>query len=80
MKIIKRKTLVDLYRVTNKYWNTGDSDYLDSVIKLAKDIDDRLWCEIEQLGSFAVRKHKSIDTLIEALKLFGYEVKDECTI
>ena len=80
MKIIKRKVVEDLYRLTGKYWNTSDTDYLDTMIKLAKDIDDRLWCEIEQLGSFAVRKHKSIDTLIEALKLFGYEVKDECTI
>ena len=80
MKRYKRKTLQDLYRVTGKYWNTGDTDYLDTVIKLSKDIDDTFWCEIEQIAAMAVRKHKSIDTLIEALRLFGYEVEDECTI
>lgn len=76
MKRYKRKTLQDLYRVTGKYWNTGDTDYLDTVIKLSKDIDDKFWCEIEQIAAMAVRKHKSIDTLIEALKLFGYEVEE----
>lgn len=76
MKRYKRKTLQDLYRVTGKYWNTGDTDYLDTVFKLSKDIDNTFWCEIEQIACLAVKKHKSIDTLIEALKLFGYEVEE----
>lgn len=80
MKIIKRKTLVDLYRVTGKYWNTGDSDYLDTIIKLAKDIDDKLWSEIMSLADLAVRRKAGINTLIRTLTLFRYEVEDECTI
>lgn len=42
MKKYKRKIVEDLYRVTGKYWNTGDADYLDTITKLAKDIDDRI--------------------------------------
>ena len=80
MKIIKRKTVEDLYRVTGKYWNTSDTDYLDTVVNLSQRIDDRLWCEIEALADLAVRKHAGVNTLIDALKLFGYEVEDECTI
>lgn len=76
MKIIKRKIVEDLYRVTGKYWNTGDTDYLDTVIKLAQDIDNKLWCEIEQLAALAVRKKAGINTLIRALTLFGYEVEE----
>ena len=77
MKKYKRKTVEGLYRVTGKYWNTGDVDYLDTVHNLTKTIDDRLWCDIESLVDLAVRKHASINTLIEALTLFGYEVEEE---
>lgn len=77
MKKYKRKTLEDLYRVSGKYWRTGDTDYLDTVRKLAQTIDDRCWIEIEALAGFVVRKHASIDTLIEALRLFGYEMEEE---
>ena len=77
MKKYKRKTIEDLYRVTGKYWRTSDTDYLDIVHKLAKTIDDRLWCEIEALADFAVHKHTSVNTLVEALRLFGYEVEEE---
>lgn len=80
MKKYKRKTVEDLYRVTGKYWNTGDTDYLDTITKLAKDIDDKLWCEITSLADLAVRRKAGINTLIRALTLFGYEVEDECTI
>lgn len=79
MKTYKRKTIEDLYRVTGKYWNTGDRDYLDSMIRLSHIIDDRLWCEIELLAGLAVRKKAGVKTLIEALRLFGYEVEDEST-
>ena len=78
MKIYKRKTIEDLYRVTGKYWKTSDADYLDTITHLSQEIDDRLWCEISSLADFAVRKHAGINTLIRALTLFGYEVeKDE---
>ena len=80
MKKYKRKTVEDLYRVTGKYWNTGDVDYLDTIICLSKKIDDRLWSEIAFLAHLAVRKKAGVKTLIDALKLFGYEVEDECTI
>ena len=79
MKIIKRKMVEDLYRVTGKYWNTSDTDYLDTIICLSQKIDDRLWCEIESLAGLAVRKKAGVKTLIDALKLFGYEVEDEST-
>ena len=76
MKKYKRKTIEDLYRVTGKYWKTSDADYLDTVMKLAQTIDDRCWVEIEGLADFAVHKHASINTLVEALRLFGYEVEE----
>ena len=74
MKIIKRKVVEDLYRLTGKYWDTSDIDYLDTRINLAQKIDNRLWCEIESLADLAVRKKTGVNTLIEAMKLFGYEV------
>lgn len=77
MKKYKRKTVKNLYRVTGKYWNTGDTDYLDTCISLSKDIDDKLWCEIESLADFAVRRKAGINILIDAMKLFGYEVEEE---
>ena len=78
MKKYKRKTIEDLYRVTGKYWKTSDADYLDTITHLSQKIDDRLWCEISSLADFAVHKHASINTLVEALRLFGYEgEKDE---
>ena len=77
MKKYKRKTIEDLYRVTGKYWDTSDIDYLDTMIHLSQKIDDRLWCEIESLAYLAVRKKAGINTLIRALTLFGYEVEEE---
>ena len=77
MKKYKRKTIEDLYRVTGKYWRTGDTDYLDTMTRLSQTIDDRQWCEIEELVDLAVHKHVSINMLIEALRLFGYEVEEE---
>ena len=73
----KRKTIEDLYRVTGKYWNTGDTDYLDAVTKLSKTIDNRMWLEIQSFADLTVHKHASIDALIEALRLFGYEVEED---
>lgn len=79
MKKYKRDTVKNLYRVTGKYWNTGDTDYLETCISLSKDIDNKLWCEIESLATFTVRRKAGIDTLIAALNLLGYEVEDEST-
>ena len=77
MKKYKRKTIEDLYRVVGKYWNTGDTDYLKIAIKLSQDIDNRLWCEVESLAYFAVRRKAGINILIRALTLFGYEVEED---
>ena len=77
MKKYKRETIKDLYRIIGKYWNTSDTDYLNPAYNLAKTIDDRLWCEIESLADLAVLKKAGVNTLIEALKLFGYEVEEE---
>ena len=77
MKKYKRDTVKNLYRVTGKYWNTGDTDYLETCMSLSKKIDDKLWCEIESLAGFAVRRKAGVGTLIEALRLFGYEMEEE---
>jgi len=77
MKKYKREIVENLYRVTGKYWNTGDTDYIKTCTSLSKDIDDKLWFEIEALADFAVRRKAGINTLIRALTLFGYEVEEE---
>lgn len=73
----KRKDIEKMYSLIGKYWNTTDTDYLDLSMNIAHSIDKRLWCEIHSLVTFAVRKKAGISTLIDALKLFGYEVEDE---
>lgn len=77
MKKCKRKTIEDLYRVTEKYWKTGDADYLDTIVNLSKKIDDRLWSEIDSLVDLAEKRHAGVKTFIDALKLFGYEVEED---
>lgn len=74
----KRKDIEKMYSLIGKYWNTTDTDYLDLSMNIAHSIDKRLWCEIHSLVTFAVRKHKGVNVLIDALKLFGYEVEDDC--
>lgn len=74
MKKCNCKIIEKLYRVTEKYWSTSDTDYLDTMVHLSQTIDDRLWCEIESLAALAVRKNAGVKTLIDALKVFGYEV------
>ena len=71
------KTLRDLYRVDNKYWKTGDTDYLFARTKLAMDIDERFWSDVQSIVSIATRKHLPIKAVIAALKPLGILINDE---
>ena len=77
MKRYKLKTLRDMYRVINKFWKTSDTDYVDMSLSKSQQIDSRLWSEIHALVTLAVRTHKSVDTAVRALELFGYAVEEE---
>ena len=71
------KTLRDLYRVDNKYWRTGDTDYLPGRTILAMDIDKRFWSEVLGIVSVATRKHLPIKSVIASLKPLGILFDDE---
>ena len=71
------KTLRDLYRVDNKYWKTGDTDYLSARTKFAMEIDERFWSEVQGIVSVATRKHLPIKSVIAALKPLGILFSDE---
>lgn len=73
MKTYKLKTLRELYRVDNKYWKTGDVDILDKRLRLAQEIDSEYWSEIQAITALTTRNHKPFNTLVEALRLYGYE-------
>lgn len=76
-KIYSEKDLKDLYRIDNKYWKTGDVDFLPARFDLGKKIDEKFWTEICGIVSIATRKHLSIDTVVDALSLLGYEMEKE---
>lgn len=71
----KKQDLRELYRVDNKYWKTGDTDLLDKRINLAKSIDEKFWCEVASMTAVATRKHLPVQTLVNALKVLGFEME-----
>ena len=73
----KERTLRELYRVNGKYWKTGDTDLLDKVVLLAEKIDKRHWDRINAIVTLATQNHRPVQTVIDALALFGYEMEAE---
>ncbi len=77
MKTYDINDLKDLYRKTNKFWKTGDRDYLDGRNELAMNICDKHWNWIEDVVSFTIAKHLPIKTAVDVLELFGYKAEGE---
>lgn len=73
----KEKDLRELYRVDDKYWRTGDVDILDKRVDLARRVDQRFWSEVSGITSIVTRKHLPISTLVDALKVLGFEMKTD---
>jgi len=76
MKTYKESDLKEMYRLSNKYWKTGDTDFLPVRNKIASSIDDRYWSEITNIMNITVRKHLPLQTAADALALFGYKCID----
>ena len=75
MKTYKEENLRELYRVTNKYWRTGDTDLLSKKHELCMRIDGVHWAGIADTVSFATLLHKPFETVVDVLALFGYEME-----
>lgn len=76
MKTYKESDLQEMYRLSNKYWKTGDTDFLTVRNQIASNIDDRHWGEITSIMNITVRKHLPLQTAVDALALFGYKCID----
>jgi len=73
MKYYAYKQLDDIYRLRNKYWKTGDTDFLNPSYDIAKEIDSQFWDTILSIVDFTTRKHLPKQAVITALAIFGYE-------
>ena len=71
------KQIRELYRIDNKYWKTGDIDFAKLAIEAARVIDQKYWDCVKNIADFACRKHMPVQTVIDALALFGYECEEE---
>ena len=76
MKTYKESNLKEMYRLSNKFWKTGDTDLLPVRNQIASNIDDRYWAEITNIINITVRKHLPLQTAADALALFGYKCID----
>ena len=77
MKTYDMKNLRELYRVDNKYWKTGDTDLLEKRMALGEKIDPKYWDVINDITSIVTRKYLPVATLVEVLRLLGYEPEEE---
>lgn len=77
MDRISMKTLSELYRVSNKYWRTGDTDILPKEVEIARTVCDEYWSEIMDITRIVTRKHYPVKKLAEVLKVLGFDVEEE---
>ena len=80
MKTYKWDDLRELYRVSNKYWKTGDVDLVSRRNEVAQDVDGKYWVEISDLALFVARLHKPFNVLVEELKILGFEAKEQTKV
>lgn len=80
-KIIKYslKDLNTAYRADKKFWRTGDTDYLDAMTNACQSISEKHWLQIEDVISLANRTGHPIQTVIDVLKMFGFEPTEQET-
>lgn len=87
MKIVNKKSMDELIRISKKYWSTGDTDILPARIKLAEELSDQAfgndynWCSFSDLVNSAVKFNKSItnETIYMMFALAGISVDQEAT-
>lgn len=87
MKIVNKKSMDELIRISKKYWSTGDTDILPARIKFAEELSDQAfgndhnWCYILDLVNSAVKLNKSItnETIYMMFALAGITVDQEAT-
>jgi hypothetical protein len=87
MKIVNKKSMDELIRISKKYWRTGDTDLLPARIKLAEELsdqafgDDYNWYSFSDLVDGAVKLNKSItnETIYMMFALAGISVDKEAT-
>ena len=87
MKIVNKKSMDELIRISKKYWRTGDTDLLPARFKFAEELSDQAfgndhnWCYILDLVNSAVKFNKSItnETIYMMFALAGISVDQEAT-
>ena len=87
MKIVNKKSMDELIRISKKYWRTGDADILPACIKLANELSEQAfgngcnWCPFLDLVHSAVKFNKSItnQTIYMMFALVGISVDEEAT-
>lgn len=67
------------YRADKKFWSTGDADYLGSKTNACKSISEKYWLQIGNILSLANRIGYPIQTVIDVLKMFGFEPEEQET-
>ena len=73
----KIKDLKELYRLERKYWSTGDVDVLPATSIASKKIDPRNFGFASDLAKITYYRGGTFQTLVDALKVFGYEPEEE---
>lgn len=76
--IIDRTTFMGLIKVTRKYWNAADTDYLDRKINLCYELEAQTgvkWHIISDLSDAIARLNVPDDKVDQILNLFGFKVE-----
>lgn len=73
------KDLKEVYRIERKYWSTGDVDVLPAISNASKKIDPMNTNIANDLAKITYFRGGTFQTLVDALKLFGYEPEEEET-
>lgn len=74
---IDRVTFMGLIKVTRKYWNTADTDYLDRKINLCYDLEAQSgvnWNIISDISDAIARLNVPDDKVDQILNLFGFTI------
>lgn len=77
VKTIPIKTIRELYRLDNKYWQTGDADILPARMQVAKEIDERFYSELSGIMRMVTQNHYPVSKFVKVIRLLGYMVSEE---
>ena len=87
MKIVDKKLLDELIRLTKKYWNTGGADLVGAKIEVAKNLSEQIfnhknsWCKLSDIISSIVSPHglkpdATNEDIYRVFTVLGYEVAE----